>query len=312
MNEDSSDQPIIHVDRPIVGTDLDHVQGRAHLVGPHDDLLVGVPAAVIGIGHRWDADRFAAFGDLRVVSRMGIGYDNVDVAAATSAGVVVCNAPDAPTVSTAEHTMALILGVTKELPVQRERSRHGLGGPAEATALELDGATLGLIGLGRIARRVAAAAHALGMSVIATDPAFGESPVPNVRMVGLAELLATSDVVSLHAPAVDATRHMIDAAALAAMKPGVFIVNCARGSLVDHDALVDALDGGHVAGVGLDVTEPEPLPAGHPLLSRASVIVTPHVASSTAAGRRRLFEHAVDNAIAVLAGRPATIVNASK
>jgi len=312
MNSEIEDQPIIHLDRPIVDADLRYVRARASLVGPHDDLLRGVPAAVIGIGHNWDASRFAAFPDLRVVSRMGIGYDNVDVRAAAAAGVAVCNAPDAPTVSTAEHTMALILGVTKELPIQRERARHGLGGPAEATALELDGATLGLVGLGRIARRVAITAQALGMVVIASDPAFDESPVPGVEMVAFDELLATADVVSLHAPAMVATRHMIGEVALATMKSGVFIVNCARGALVDHDALIAAVDSGHVAGVGLDVSEPEPLPTGHPLLDRSSVIVTPHVASSTAAGRRRLFEHAVDNAIAVLTGRSASVVDPPK
>ncbi len=309
MSDRTRDQPTIHLDRQIVDADLRHVQDRARLVGPGDGSLAGAAGAVIGIGHRWDADRFARFPGLRVVSRMGIGFDNVDIAAATAAGVVVCNAPDAPTVSTAEHTMALILGITKELVTQRDRTRHGLGGPAVATALELDGATLGLVGLGRIARRVAAAAMALGMVVIASDPALDKSPVAGVRMVGLSDLLAAADVVSLHAPAVVATRHMINATTMAAMKPGAYLVNCARGALVDHDALADALDARHLAGAGLDVTEPEPLPVDHPLLDRDTVIVTPHVASSTAAGRRRLFEHAVDNAIAVLAGRPATVVD---
>ncbi len=305
------ERPTIHVDRPVVDDDLVYVDGRAQLVGPGDDTLAGVAAAVIGIGHRWDARRFASFPDLRVVSRMGIGYDNVDVNAANAAGVVVCNSPDAPTVSTAEHTMALMLAITKQIPVQRDRSIRGQGGPAVATALELDGATLGLVGLGRIARRVAKAGLALGMTVIASDPALAESPVEGVRMVEFGELLRLADVVSLHAPAVAATRHMIDGSALVSMKSGAYLVNCARGWLVDQDAVVDALDSGQLAGVALDVSEPEPLPIGHALLGRDDVIVTPHVASSTGAGRRRLFEHAVDNAIAVLLGMPATIVEES-
>ncbi len=303
--------PTVHVDREIIAEDLEYVGGRAKLVGHDDSALAGVEAAVVGIGHQWDADRFARFPDLRVVSRMGIGYDNVDVEAANLAGVVVCNAPDAPTVSTAEHTVALILAITKQIPIQRDRSIGGLGGPAVATARELDGSTLGLVGLGRIARRVAAAGTALGMTVIASDPAYSESPVEGVRMVALNELLKVADVVSLHAPAVAATHHMIDGPALDSMKRGAYLVNCARGALVDHDALVEALDSGQLAGAAIDVTEPEPLPVGHPLLRREDVIVTPHVASSTSAGRRRLFEHAVDNAIAVLTGGQATVVEES-
>jgi len=146
------------------------------------------------------------------------------------------------------------------------------------------------------------------MRVIATDPGVAESPVDGVDLVGLNELLAMSDVVSLHAPALPATIGMIDADALDRMQPGSYLVNCARGPLVDHDALLAALDAGHLQGAGLDVTEPEPLPAGHPLLDRHDVVVTPHIASATVAGRRRLYEHAIDNALAVLAGRPASIV----
>jgi glyoxylate reductase len=115
-------------------------------------------------------------------------------------------------------------------------------------------------------------------------------------------------VVSLHAPALPSTRQMINADTLAQMKQGAYLVNCARGVLVDHDALLAALDSGHLAGAGLDVTDPEPLPAGHPLLGRANVVVTPHIASATVAGRRRLYEHSIENALAVLDGRPADIV----
>ncbi len=302
---------MIHVDRPLSDADRAHVAGRATIVGVDDAALVGVAATCVGIGHRWDAARFARFPDLRVVSRMGIGYDNVDVAAATAVGVAVCNAPQSPTVSTAEHAMALLLAVTKELPALAARARTGATGNPSPTSLELDGATLGLVGLGRIGRRVAVAAAALGMRVIAHDPGLTASPDASVRLVDLDEVIETSHVISLHAPAVAATHHMIDTATLQRTRRGVYLVNCARGSLVDHDALVDALDAGWVAGAGLDVTEPEPLPTGHPLLDRTDVIVTPHIASSTVAGRARLFAHAFDNALAVLEGRPATVVNPS-
>lgn len=301
-----ADLPVIHVDKQLSEADLEHVGGRATIVGTDDDELGGVAAAVIGIGHRWDADRFARFPDIRVVSRMGIGYDNIDVAAASAANVVVCNAPESPTVSTAEHAMALMLAVTKELPGLAERARGGLTGNPNPTSLELAGATLGLVGLGRIGARVAAAARGLGMRVVAHDPAVTHA---DVELVELDELIRGCDVISLHAPAIAATHHMINEASISVMKPGVFIVNCARGSLVDHDALLAGLESGHVAGAGLDVTEPEPLPAGHRLLERHDVIVTPHIASSTVVGRQRLFAHAFDNALAVLEGRPASTVS---
>ena len=298
----------LHLDRPILEPDLAYVEGRAQLVGHTDAELVGQAASVIGIGQHWDAERFAGFPDLRVISRMGIGYDNVDLDAARAAGVVVCNGPDSPTVSTAEHAMMLLLAITKELPIQQARAAKGSGGPAVATSLELDGSTLGLVGLGRIGVRVARAALGLGMRVIANDPGIEQSPVDNVELVGLDEVFATSHVISLHAPSIPATRHMINAESIASMRRGVYLVNCARGPLIDQDALVAAIDSAHVAGAALDVTEPEPLPVGHPLLTRPNVIITPHIASSTAIGRRRLFEHAIDNALAVLDGRPASVV----
>jgi len=304
-----NETPVIHVDRPVTDEDLSFVGERATIVGPDDEALGGASATVIGVGHYWDADRFAQFPNLRVVARMGIGYDNVDVAAARVAGVTVCNAPDAPTVSTAEHTVALMLAVTKNLRALSKRADEGRRGPAAATALELEGATLGLVGLGRIGGRVAVAAQALGMAVIANDPLLTTSPVAGVELVDLDQVWERSDVISLHAPAIPETHHLIGHETLPAMKRGVYLVNCARGSLVDQDALVAALDSGGVAAAGLDVTEPEPLPVGHPLLGREDVIVTPHVASSTRAGRRRLFEHAFDNALAALRGESANVVS---
>lgn len=305
----NDDLPVLHIDRPILESDRAYVEGTARLVGSTDAELVGVAASIIGIGHTWDTERFARFPDLKVISRMGIGYDNVDLAAARAAGVVVCNGPDSPTVSTAEHAVMLLLAITKELPIHAASAAAGGRGPKVATSLELDGATLGLVGLGRIGSRVAVAAQALGMNVVAHDPALSSSSVDGVRLVSFGELLQTSHVVSLHAPSTPATRHLINDASIAAMRRGVFIVNCARGPLIDQEALLAALNEGQVAGAGLDVTEPEPLPVGHDLLGRPDVIITPHIASSTAAGRRRLFEHAVDNALAVLAGQPASVVS---
>lgn len=300
------DLPILFFDHPLPDAYRDLVEGRAIAVGPDDSELGSAHAVLAGAKRAWDGSAFALGPTMKVISRIGIGYDNVDVAAATAAGVIVCNAPDAPSVSTAEHTLMLMLAVVKNLPAQTDRARNGLPGATTGTALELDGTVLGLVGYGRIARRVGAAARAMGMSVLAYDPYLSDAD--GCELVDLTRLFTGSDVISLHAPAVADTRHMINEASLATMKRGVYLVNCARGGLVDQDALLAALESGQVAGAGLDVTDPEPLPVGHPLLSHPSVIVTPHVASATVEGRRRLYAHAIDNALNVLAGRPATIV----
>ena len=305
------DLPVLFVDHPFPDVYRDLVDGRAILVGGGpDDGLDRADAILAGAVRTWDAAAFTLAPKARVISRVGVGYDNVRVADATAAGVVVCNTPMAPMVSTAEHTLALMLAVTKHLPHHVDRARQGLKGEPVGRALELDGSTLGLVGIGRIASRVAVVANALGMRVLAADPALSESPVPGVDIVPLEQLLADSDVVSVHCPALPSTARMFDTAAFGRMKPGTFFVNCARGVLVDHDALLAAIDSGHLAGAGLDVTDPEPLPAGHPLLDRSNVVVTPHIASASVAGRRRLYEHSIENALAVLAGRPADTVTA--
>ena len=298
---------MVYFDTPLPDAYRDLVDGRLEVVGPDTGLEAAV-AVIAGARVQWNGELLDQAPEVRVVSRTGIGYDNVDVAAAAERGVVVCNAPEAPSVSTAEHTVALLMAVTKHLRTTTAIADRGEKAPSIGIALELDGRRLGLVGLGRIARRVAAAATALGMEVIAHDPFIQADSVDGVRLVSLDEVFSESDVVSLHAPGGEATKHLVDASRLAAMRPGAYLVNCARGSLVDQEALLAALDSGQLAGAALDVTEPEPLPEGHPLLGREDVLVTPHVASSTAAGRRRLYAHAIDNALAVLEGRPATTV----
>jgi D-3-phosphoglycerate dehydrogenase len=306
-----SELPIVFVDHEFPAAYRDLVDGRMTIVGNGtDEGLDRAVAILAGAVRPWDTAAFALAPTATIISRVGVGYDNVVVGDAAAAGITVCNTPQAPAVSTAEHTVALLLAVTKHLPRHIARARAGLAGEKVGVALELDGRTLGLVGLGRIASRVAVAAQGLGMDVIATDPGVDASPVPGVELVDVAELLERSDVLSLHAPALPSTYRMIDADALARMKPGSYLVNCARGPLVDHDALLDALERGHLAGAGLDVTDPEPLPEGHPLLARDDVIVTPHIASGSVAGRRRLYEHSIENILAVLAGRHADTVSA--
>ncbi len=268
------------------------------------DDLSGADGAVIGAGDRWDAEACRRLPRLKVVARAGIGYDNVEVAECAAAGVAACNAPDAPTVSTAEHALALLLAVAKRVKLAERRLQDGLGDyRATHRALELDGRTLGLVGCGRIGSRMARYSAAVGMRVLVHDPYLDPAKAREVgEPVDLGELWRRSDAVSLHAPATVATRHIVNARAIAAMRPGVIIVNCARGSLIDHDALLAGLESGHIAGAGLDVTEPEPLPPGHRLLGRDDVIVTPHVASSTTAGTVRLLDQALGQAAEWLNG----------
>jgi phosphoglycerate dehydrogenase-like enzyme len=298
--------PVLFFDRPVPDGFDDLVAGRATVVGPDDADLADADGVIAG-SRRWDAAAMDLGPRLRVISRTGVGYDAIDVAAATARGISVCYAPDAPTVSTAEHTVTLILAVTKDLAGWAARSASA--GVGAMPGVELDGRTLGLLGYGRIARRVAVVARALGMRVVAHDPYVEAIPdADGVTLVDADELWPQSDVLSLHAPATPATRHVVNEATLAALPAGSFLVNCARGSLVDHDALVDALARRHLAGAGLDVTEPEPLPAEHPLRHDPRVLITPHIASHTAVGRRRLYADAIDNALAVLDGRPGCIV----
>jgi phosphoglycerate dehydrogenase-like enzyme len=287
------------------------------VLGPTaDDPDAGLAGAVAVLAgqRRYDAAFMDLAPELLVIARTGIGYDTVDVAEATRRGIAVCNAPEAPTISTAEHAAALILAVTKRLPQAATALREGSGGGyfAAHSGIELDGKVLGLVGFGRIGRRLATIARGLGMSVVVCDPFLDASAIPAgvTRVDSLAELLATADVVSVHVPLTDASRGLFGAAEFASMKPGAVFVNTARGGLVDQDALLAALESGHLFGAGLDVTSPEPLPPDHPLLRREDVVVTPHVASATREGKERMFRVAFDQAMAVLEGRrPEFLVN---
>ena len=292
--------PALFFDRVVPEDVIELVGGRGAIIGPADADLPRADAVIAG-SRRWDGPTMDLAPRLRVISRIGVGYDTVDVAAASERRVAVCFAPDAPTVSTAEHTVALLLAVTKDIGGWVNRSSAAR--PGAMPGIELDGRTLGLFGFGRIARRVAMVARALGMHTIAHDP-FVAPDEQDVTLVDADELWRRSDVVTLHAPATPSTRHVVNASTLATMRPGSFLVNCARGALVDHDALLDALERGQLAGAALDVTEPEPLPADHPLRRHPRVVITPHIASHTAVGRLRLYAHAIDNALAVLAGEP--------
>lgn len=283
---------------------------------PHDLLSsVGEAEAIIASSLvTYDGPAIDRAAHLRVIARTGIGVDKIDLKAATDRGIAVCNTPDAPTVSTAEHTITLLLSVAKRIGGAQAALRSGgrdFFGLHDGR--EVSGKVLGLVGIGRIGTKVARIASGLNLTVIAYDPFVEATAAAEAGIVlvdSLDRLLTDADVVSLHVPLTSDTEQLMNAEHIARMKPGAILVNTARGSLVDHDALLAALDSGRLFGAGLDVTDPEPLPPNHPLLYREDVVVTPHVAAATAAGKARLYESAVTQALQVLHGEyPKHLVN---
>jgi glyoxylate reductase len=262
---------------------------------------------------RVDADLLARLPGLVAVANYGVGVDNIDVAEATRRGIVVTNTPDVLTAATADLAWALILACTRRVGEGERLVRSGrpwAWNPHMLLGLELEGATLGLVGAGRIGQAVARRALGFGMRLLH----HGRRASPGAealgsRPVGLEELLAESDVVSVHVALTEQTHHLIDAGALALMKPGAYLVNTARGPVVDEAALAAALGAGRIAGAGLDVYEREP--EVHPgLLALENVVLLPHLGSATTRARSAMSRLAATNLVAALDGeRPPNVVN---
>ena len=293
-----------------------HVNGSAE-ASPDDPLrdLPGAHAIVAGARRNYDGGFLDRYPDVKVICRTGIGIDNIVVQDATERGVAVCNTPEGPTVSTAETAITLILTAVKHIKqVSGEFAENpGKDYLSGYQGMEVFGRTLGLIGLGRIGGRVAELAAALGMRVIAYDPYIEAERALAMgieRADRIEDVLARSDVVSLHAPLTEETRRLMDGKRFAQMRPGAYFVNVARGGLVDEEALCAALDRGHLAGAALDVFDPEPPSPVNPLLHRVDVVVTPHIAGVTVASRERMWRMALTMALQVWNGRrPDHIVN---
>ncbi|HMM96484.1 D-glycerate dehydrogenase [Phycicoccus sp.] len=271
-------------------------------------LLAGAEAVVVTLGHRVDTAFLDAAGpSLKVVANVAVGYDNVDVEACRSRRVLVTNTPGVLTDATADIAFALVLMVTRRL-AEAEREVRG-GAPWEFGLFHLlgtsvQGKVIGILGPGAIGLATARRARAFGMTVLLSGRSRPSADVVGeleAEVVGFEELLDRSDVVSVHVPLSPATRHLVDAAALARMKPSAFLVNTARGPVVDEAALVAALEAGRLAGAGLDVFEDEP--RVHPgLLGRDDVVLLPHIGSATVETRTAMADLAVDNVLAVLDG----------
>lgn len=252
--------------------------------------LADVDGLVVRSATTVDASILDAAPHLKVIGRAGSGVDNIDVDAATARGVIVMNAPGENTLSAAEHAWALLMAVSRNVVAGHGSMAGGQWSKKGLMGVELHAKTLGILGMGRIGREVAIRAKAFGMTVLVFDPFLpaGAAESLGIEVCELDEIWPRADFLTVHAPLTDKTRHLIDAAALAKCKPGVRVVNCARGGLVDESALVDAMERGTVAGAALDVFETEPLPGDSPLRSQPGLVLTPHLGASTTEAQEKV------------------------
>lgn len=271
------------------GCDVDHQLERKP--GSLADVIEPFAGVIVHSEHFVDVATIEAGSNLRVVGRAGVGVDNIDVQAATEAGVLVMNLPWGNTITAAEHTVALMLALARKIPQASAALRAGTWARGPYLGVELAGKILGVVGFGRIGREVARRAHGLEMKVIASDPYVSESVAAGVgiEIVPLAELITRADVLTVHVPLSSETFHLIDADALVAMKPGARVINCARGGLVDESALLASLESGHTAGAAFDVFEKEP-EADPNLLAHPHFIGTPHLGGATLEAQQKIGE----------------------
>jgi D-3-phosphoglycerate dehydrogenase len=256
---------------------------------------------------RITAPMIARLTGCRVISRFGIGVDNVDLAAATAAGIVVTKVPDYCIDEVSDHAMALLLALARKVPSSNARVHDGTWEMRAVVPIHrLRGGTLGLVGFGRIPQLIAPKAQAFGLRVIAYDPHVPAEVLTaaNVTGVDFSQLVETSDFISIHAPLMPETRGLFDAQVFRRMKPTAYVINTARGPIVDEHALAAALDAGHLAGAALDVMSQEP-PAGSPLVGRSDVIITPHTAFYSEESLIELQTKAAQEVVRVLRGEPA-------
>lgn len=291
----------LQVLRDDAGIELDYAPGLSE--SELADRIGAFDALIVRSGSRVTADVIAKADRLRVIGRAGIGVDNVDVAAASRRGIVVMNTPTGNATTTAEHALALIMSLARNVPQAAASTAAGRWEKSRFQGRELSGKTLGIVGLGNIGRIVANRAQGLRMAVIGTDPVLSAAKAAElgIELVSIDELFRRADVITVHAPLTSETRGLINDAAIARMKPGVMLINAARGGIIDEAALLRGIESGAVGGAALDVFVEEPLPPGSPLASCDRIICTPHLGASTTEAQERVAVEIGQQVIAYLA-----------
>lgn len=269
------------------------------IIGEYDALLVRSQTRVT-------PKIMEAGKQLKVVGRAGVGVDNIDLDAATQRGIIVINAPDGNTITTCEHTFAMMMAVARHIPQAYLKTVNGTWDRKSFLGVELRGKTLGVLGMGRIGSEVAKRAKAFGMNIMGYDPFMTEERAEKlgVKLASVDEIVRNADFMTVHTPLTPETRHMIGKAQFEVMKPGMRIVNCARGGIIDEIALVDAIDNGIVAGAAFDVFEVEPPAEDHPFLSHPKIIVTPHLGASTVEAQENVAIDVSEQVIHILRDEP--------
>ena len=288
----------------------------AEVVSDGDMAQLHGSAVITGIRRYYDGEFMDRVGPkLKMIAKPGIGVDNIDLDAATTRGILVCNTPDAPSESTAEHAVALLMAVAKRVMVGDMHLRGAADfGRDDMRGTELLGSKLGIVGYGRIGRRVAEmCALGIRMQVTIYDPLLASDvalPAGVSRTDDVDAVFSDNQFVTLHTPLLPATQHLANERRLRLMKPGSYLINASRGGVVDEGALIKVLQEGHLAGAGLDVFDPEPPLADNPLLKMNNVVLTPHIASNTDAGMAAMQAGTVENIVNILKGeRPTWVAN---
>ncbi len=267
-------------------------------------IIGGYDALIVRSGTKVTADIIAEAKQMKVIGRAGAGVDNIDAKAATRMGIVVMNTPGGNTISTAEHTMAMMMSLARNIPQSFQSLQNDKWDRKKYTGTELYGKTLGVIGLGKVGREVAARAKAFGMNVIGYDPllAADAATALGLETVSVEDVIRKSDFITVHTPLTEETRGILGEKAFSICKRGVRIINCARGGIVDEEALLKALESGQVAGAAFDVFVKEP-PVGNPLLKHPKVIATPHLGASTEEAQEKVAKQIADQIVDFFKGR---------
>ncbi len=269
------------------------------IIGEYDALLVRSQTRV--------TERIMeAAKQLKVIGRAGVGVDNIDLEAATKRGIIVINAPDGNTITTCEHTFAMMMAVARHIPQAYLKTVGGVWDRKSFVGVELRNKTLGVLGMGRIGSEVASRAKAFGMNVLGYDPFLTEERADKmgVRKASVEDIIAEADFITVHTPLTPETRHMIGKEQFAKIKPGVRIINCARGGIIDEQSLVEAIDAGQVAGAAFDVFEEEPPAPEHPFLKHPKIIVTPHLGASTIEAQENVAIDVSEQLLHILRNEP--------